>query len=280
MGDGEFCLHAPFYSKVGAIAWVMDCDSLDPDFLKDTVHRVFYLDSHRETWEADNERFKKTEKTEKTIAEFNGISIGGAAHELGHAMQLPHDGQTAKQAEQLGLSLMGQGNWAYHSEQWNPKLKRAFLSLADSLRLAATPLFTQSDRGRNLHGRITNMKLVFGSSARALTVEGKVESDLEVLALITYSVPWSVTHTNYNSYIATTWVGEVRDGVFSITVGEHRAKVVDLELDLAFLFINGTVSTMSMPYHCSPSGEPDAEELNATWRVNEHGYSGNMSLEE
>ena len=278
MGDGEFCLHAPFYSKVGATAWVMDCDCLDPDFLKDTVHRVFYLDSHREAWEADNERFKKTEKTEKTIAEFNGISIGGAAHELGHAMQLPHDGQTAKQAEQLGLSLMGQGNWVHHREQWNPKQKGAFLSLADSLRLAATPLFTQSDRGRNLHGRITNMKLVFGSSAHALTVEGKVESNLEVLALIAYSAPKS--RTNYNSYVATSWVGEVRDGVFSITVGEHKANVDDWQLELAFLFINGTVFTTFMPYHCSPSGTPDAEELNATWRVNEHGYSGNMSLEE
>jgi hypothetical protein len=275
-GDSHFFFHTPFYGKPG-VAWVSDCDCMDPGFLNDTVDRVFSNSTRSRTWEADNETLKKSEST---LAEFNGLLIGGAAHELGHAMLLPHDGQTATQVKQLGLSLMGQGNCVYHREQRNPKLKGAFLSLADSLRLAATPLFTQSDRGRNLHGRITNMKLVFGTSASSLKVEGKVESNLEVLALIAYSVPWSATHTNWNSYIATTWVGEVRDGAFSITVGEHMANMDNFDLELAFQFINGTIFTMCVPYHCTPTGTPDAEELNATWRTKEHGYSGNMSVEE
>ena len=52
---------------------------------------------------------------------------------------------------------MGQGNWVYRRGLWAPGAsgaKGAFLSLADSLRLAAHPLFTQSDRGRDLDASI------------------------------------------------------------------------------------------------------------------------------
>jgi hypothetical protein len=253
--DGGFGLHTPFSGAPGK-GWVLDCDWLDPAFLSDTKRRVSFYDLHSKDWRTTGAGLKKTEKS---IGEFNGIFIGGAAHELGHALLLPHDGQTADEIDRLGLSLMGQGNWVYRRELWGRGAKGAFLSLADSLRLATHPLFTQSDRGRDLGGSIENLELNFTAAGKALKIEGRVAGVPEVLALLAYSSP-----KDSGGYDATTWVSEVKNGVFSDTVRQHKPGLDKLQL--TFFFINGKVSTITLLYHVSAAGAPDADELNEQWR--------------
>jgi hypothetical protein len=73
-----------------------------------------------------------------TIGEFNTHYLGGIAHELGHALGLPHDaGSLAEQAH--GHSLMGDGNHFYRGEL--RKSPGAFLSAASARQLATHPLF-------------------------------------------------------------------------------------------------------------------------------------------
>ena len=253
--NGTYFFHSPFYgdgnSDIRAgLAYAADCDVLDPLLLKDTARHIIFGE-HLGTFD-------------ETLANFNTWYLGGLAHELGHALTLPHDGQTPSQAERLGWSLMGAGCRTYRRERWSSTLKGSFLTFASALRLAAHPLFTHSDRGRKAFAELRATELRFTSTAQRLTIEGRAESKIGLLAVIAYSDP-----AGNDDYDATDWVAPVDDGAFSVTVPEHQPN--SYELRLCFLHLNGTVSTVRLPYHADPLGHPGADELNNTWQARRSG---------
>ena len=75
----------------------------------------------------------------------NSIFIGGMAHELGHALGLPHCRGSADET-QFGTALMGSGNRTYGDEIRNEG-SGTFLSRAHALRLASHPQFSGSLKG-------------------------------------------------------------------------------------------------------------------------------------
>ena len=86
-----------------------------------------------------------------TLGRYNSIFIGGIAHELGHALSMPHNTERPDMAP-WGKSLMGSGNRTYGEEFRTievdeSKGKGSFLPFADALRLASHPSFSGSIKG-------------------------------------------------------------------------------------------------------------------------------------
>ncbi len=256
--DGSYFMHSPYYGFASnhrsGLCFAADCELLDPLLLTDNKSRIVYKE-HLGLFP-------------RTYAEFNTIYLGGLAHELGHGLSLPHDRQSRSETSLLGTALMGSGNYTYRIERWQPGKKGSFLTPSSALRLGIHPLFTQSDRGQDLNPVITVKNLHFTSSGKQLTVEGKVESNVEALALIAYTDP-----DGGSDYDATTWVTPVKDGVFQCVVEEHRAG--PHEMRLVFCHINGATSMpVRLHYQIDASRNPNASDLNGTWALRraEHEY--------
>ena len=75
-----------------------------------------------------------------SVGRYNTIFMGGAAHELGHSLGLPHDKERRRRAGPRHL-LMGTGNRTYGEER-RGEGRGSFLTLADALRLASHPMFS------------------------------------------------------------------------------------------------------------------------------------------
>jgi hypothetical protein len=236
----------------GGLSYAADCDLLDPLLLADTTKHILYGDNRG--------------KFDETLANFNTDHLGGIAHELGHALSLPHACQTPSEAERVGGSLMGRGCYSYRRERWSPNLRGSSLTFASALRLAAHPLFTQSDRGRKTIAELCVPELRFTSIAQRLSAEGKAQSKIGLLAVIAYSDP-----DGNADYDATDWVAPVNDGAFSLTVPEHQPG--HYVLRLSFLHLNGAVSTVRLAYHADPLGHPGADELNNAWQSRRAGQT-------
>ena len=80
-----------------------------------------------------------------SLGKHNSIFIGGMAHELGHALGLPHCRGSADEA-QLGTALMGSGNRTF-GDEIRGEGRGTFLSRAHALRLASHPQFSNSLQG-------------------------------------------------------------------------------------------------------------------------------------
>ena len=109
----QYIFNAPAYGlpsdHVKGCCFMPDCDKLDPNFIKDTRSSISYV---------DNGKLRKL-----SLARFTSTRIGTTAHELGHALSLPHNGQTASEFSKMGKALMGNGNNTYRKEQYDRKNK-------------------------------------------------------------------------------------------------------------------------------------------------------------
>lgn len=72
-----------------------------------------------------------------TVGAFNTHYIGGIAHELGHALTLPHNGETPQERKTMGYALMGSGNHSYGWRLQGYKVD-TILTATEALRLSST----------------------------------------------------------------------------------------------------------------------------------------------
>ena len=254
MNGQQYIFNAPNYALPfdhnRGCGFVHDCDKFDVALMDDTKSKISYA--------------KEGKQFVETFAKYNTRRLGAAAHETGHALNLPHNGQTEQARSRKGRALMGDGNQVYRKEKWDRKNKGAFMTFASSAKLAAHPLFTSSDKERWKVAKCKLESVTYSLRGKRLEIKGKVQSDPPALAVIAYADPAEI---NFQDYDATSWVGAVGgEGSFHVTVEKHV--VGQHELRLAVLLANGATKVpVAVQYEVNKKGVPDVAKLNFTQLV-------------
>lgn len=123
-----------------------------------------------------------------SIGKYNSIFIGGICHELGHALNLPHNEERPDEKAAFGTSLMGSGNRSYGDDRRGEGLG-TFLTLAQGLRLASHPIFCGSVKGMDLPANAKISDLQVTPIEKGFRVTGKVTGSPPVYAVTAYMDP-------------------------------------------------------------------------------------------
>ncbi len=258
-GD-EYVFGAPYYgdgasSQKRGLCHVADCELLDPLLLTDTNRQIFLT-------EHNYQRLKMT------VAQLNSWYLGGVAHELGHALGLPHDnGGVAEKS--FGTSIMGGGNLTYRQEIWgggNPEhhlgvwagKAPTYLGLASALQLASHPLFSGSDHGRwnDTPGDFKNLD--FSVTNGAFQIQGVLTGAVPPYAVIAYAWPKSAS----SDHGAVTFPAIVTNGTFTLDLaGLHPENWSAWNLRLARLYCNGASIRRHFWIQFDSEGKPDLATL-------------------
>lgn len=122
-----------------------------------------------------------------SLGKHNSIFIGGIAHELGHALGLPHCEARPDEAVR-GTALMGSGNRSY-GDELRGEGRGSFLTLAHALRLASHPQFSGSVKGLKTNATAAVDHLSITAEGKAITVTGVVSGSPPVYAVVAYFDP-------------------------------------------------------------------------------------------
>lgn len=124
-----------------------------------------------------------------SLGKHNSIFIGGIAHELGHALGLPHCRERPDEEVQ-GTALMGSGNRTY-GDELRGEGKGSFLTLAHALRLAAHPQFSGSVKGLGIEpqGAFAELAVERAADGKSFRLTGRVSGEPPVYAVMGYLDP-------------------------------------------------------------------------------------------
>ncbi|MDO5308722.1 MAG: NPCBM/NEW2 domain-containing protein [Planctomycetia bacterium] len=194
-------------SSFNGTAWFYDDPMLDPEKLSSKEPGGYY---HRPC----------------SVGEFNSHYIGGIAHELGHALTLPHDCETSVEHRELGSALMGGGNHTYGREL-RGEGKGAFLTYSEALRLSVVPAIS----GLAPQRRPADVALEELKAERltetSIKFTGKINASKEPLALVFYED----LDSRQSDYDAKTWTTVPdKDGAFEITLTEASPEPSELRI--------------------------------------------------
>ena len=122
-----------------------------------------------------------------SLGKHNSIFFGGIAHELGHALGLPHCDARPNEAVR-GKTLMGSGFQSY-SDEIRGEGRGSILTLADALRLASHPQFSGSVEGLGDNATAAIEPLSITAEGNAIKVTGVVSGSPPVYAVVAYFDP-------------------------------------------------------------------------------------------
>jgi hypothetical protein len=194
-----------------------------------------------------------------SLGKFNSIFIGGVAHELGHALTLPHSGER-RDEKKRGTSLMGLGNHTYRDEL-RGEGKGSFLTMASAMKLAARPLFSKWDLDTALRGQLETHEVKLSTDLSyldpahrksGLRVEGTVRGSPPLYGVIAYFD--SARDGGYIAPTATT-VPDAQ-GRFAIEVSD-LAPTDDGQLRVQFCHANGAISEFQTCFVVTQDGLVD-----------------------
>jgi hypothetical protein len=241
-------------TSISGIAWCFDDPLLDPLLLTSKEPGGYYSQPC-------------------SIGQFNTHYIGGVAHELGHALSLPHEGELNAEHLALGASLMGQGNHTFGEELRNEG-KGTFLSPASALRLSVVRAFAGEipAAGETVSWFIERFEAK-NIGADRLSITGKVTASQPLIGIIAYNDYLPIP----SDYDAKTWVSTVdSEGNFAFEIGEfntidnypaqignliNKTSSLPYQLRIAGVHKNGSVSTIFANYTVT-NGIADVSAIN------------------
>ncbi len=191
-----------------------------------------------------------------SLGKHNSIFIGGIAHELGHALGLPHCRERPDEEVQ-GTALMGSGNRTY-GDELRGEGRGSFLTLAHALRLASHPQFSGSVKGLGTEpqGSFADLAVERAADGKSFRLTGRVSGEPPVYAVVGYLDP-----ADGGDYDART-VSAVPDaeGRFAL---DCRALVPGrtAELRLVACHANGATTGRGEPYAVAKDGTVDVETM-------------------
>ena len=241
-------IYSPYYgmgaNHIYGLCFTADMDWLSIDGLRpDPAKTILQVKEHR-----GYEPF--------TLARFNTTYVGGAIHELGHGMSLPHNHATKEEAIR-GTALMGSGNYTYRKE-WRNEGKGSFLTHSSALRLLVHPLFSGTTKQCKEAPEAKYEKLEISHSEGSIHIRGTIGSAIPAAAMIAYNDRENKGQRGYmvnKDYDATTWTSIVSPGKeFRIAIGDLREG--NHQIRLLSVHANGATVTKRLHYSMK-DGAPD-----------------------
>ncbi|MDR3109765.1 MAG: NPCBM/NEW2 domain-containing protein [Planctomycetaceae bacterium] len=193
-----------------------------------------------------------------SLGVFNTEYIGGLAHELGHALSLPHECQLDTEEAKWGKSLMGWGNHTLGQEK-RGEGRGAFLSAASALRLSRVRAFAGKLPNANVRTswEIKELNAVENNDSKSYTLTGRVTPSQKLVGIIVYNDNEKINA----DYDAKTWVAKVDDdGRFRFEINELEN--VPYQMRLVGVHENGATSKVEINYEVK-DGKADLSPFNA-----------------
>ncbi len=216
-------------------AWVFDDAKLDPAMLASKQDGGYY-------------------NGPCSVGQFNTHYIGGVAHELGHALGLPHDKERDSERPSKGNSLMGSGNHTY-GQQLRGQGSGTFLSAASALPLSAHPLFT-GKRKSPVELTCQIAELMATPEKGKLTLTGRLQGGPQAVGIVAYNDAEDIG----DDYDATGWISRVDgEGRFGFVIEDLRP--VGYDLRLGAISDSGDRRTFAYRYTVDSDGRPDIGPL-------------------
>lgn len=193
-----------------------------------------------------------------SLGKYNSIFIGGIAHEVGHALGLPHNTQRESEKKLWGTTLMGSGNRTYGNERRGED-KGSFLNLAGGLRLITHPIFNGLAPVKAGTSAFQFEQIEFTTGDKFFTCTGKVKGAVPVYAVFGYMDP--LGGGDYDS-LPCVAVPD-KDGNFKLTADSLTPnkkcvfRLIALGADGTATSFASASSVQNYPYRVTAEGQPD-----------------------
>jgi hypothetical protein len=183
-----------------------------------------------------------------SVGRYNSIFVGGVAHELGHALGLPHCRESADELKTRGHALMGSGNQTMGEELRGEGLG-SFLTLPHALKLATHVQFSGSVKRMYDKAEVAWSGFTVSATATGrIVISGTVSGKIPVYAVLGYADP--AGGGDYDAHIGC----GVPDatGHFSLEIPAlSGSKATGGDLRLVACCVNGAATA-----YAGPDGKP------------------------